>query len=526
MPLSDERKTKRPRLALSCVECRRRKLKCDKAEPRCNNCLRSGEACVYNPGARDATTGRVVRAEDDQFVAEQNSGIQISQASSSSRIDEPLPGTHAAHEISLPAVYLNDQRGHHRYVDQTFWGLLNGEEELSKEIIYGKEDHPHDMPPSHVAIVPLALCIQAIPTRPVSDAFVKSFYICIHPLHPLMDTFSFKLEYELLWDWFGAANGLLPVRLVTDPTFMCLLLAILYTGACTMSEEDWKSATFHNFERIETIKRLSNACHESLDACKYTEHPTIYTLIASILLRQFTDDKAMGNAIFISTTLRLVQSMGLHREIESSQISRDVQRKIWWHVLWLDVQASLTTGLPPCCGKEHVDNVEMIALDKTIGIYSDGRLINYNKVEDGPKLSLAMLYARGRYETAKLQHQIFCYIQGAKKLSQQTVTELTEAATQLRLRIDVLITKIPTQGIPEEGIMPSVLTNASPRTDSSLYEDQVQKPGILGAWIRIMLSLLKLEVVITLQKTLLVPFSEDASSRRTWNKYFTAFCSP
>ena len=53
---------KRPRLALSCVVCRRRKVRCGREHPQCVNCTRMNETCVYNTGVRDELTGRVQHA--------------------------------------------------------------------------------------------------------------------------------------------------------------------------------------------------------------------------------------------------------------------------------------------------------------------------------------------------------------------------------------------------------------------------------------------------------------------------------
>ena len=50
---SSERKRKRK--ALSCYDCRRRKLGCDREFPACSRCRKSGQAnsCTYEPGASD-----------------------------------------------------------------------------------------------------------------------------------------------------------------------------------------------------------------------------------------------------------------------------------------------------------------------------------------------------------------------------------------------------------------------------------------------------------------------------------------
>jgi hypothetical protein len=50
---------KRPRLSLSCIVCRRRKVRCGREQPECTNCIRMNKTCIYKTMARDELTGRV-----------------------------------------------------------------------------------------------------------------------------------------------------------------------------------------------------------------------------------------------------------------------------------------------------------------------------------------------------------------------------------------------------------------------------------------------------------------------------------
>lgn len=50
---------KRPRLSLSCIVCRRRKVRCGREQPECTNCIRMNKACIYKAMVRDELTGRV-----------------------------------------------------------------------------------------------------------------------------------------------------------------------------------------------------------------------------------------------------------------------------------------------------------------------------------------------------------------------------------------------------------------------------------------------------------------------------------
>lgn len=57
---SAEGSVKRRRIALACLDCRRRKLKCDRVFPACSRCQKVGhpENCTYDPNAIDSLNER------------------------------------------------------------------------------------------------------------------------------------------------------------------------------------------------------------------------------------------------------------------------------------------------------------------------------------------------------------------------------------------------------------------------------------------------------------------------------------
>ena len=59
--------SKRRRIALACLDCRRRKLKCDRTYPACTRCQKRGHAasCTYDPDAIEVvSTGELQRTND------------------------------------------------------------------------------------------------------------------------------------------------------------------------------------------------------------------------------------------------------------------------------------------------------------------------------------------------------------------------------------------------------------------------------------------------------------------------------
>jgi hypothetical protein len=136
------------------------------------------------------------------------------------------------------------------------------------------------------------------------------------------------------------------------------------------------------------------------------------------------------------------------------------------------------------------------------------------------KQSVAIVFAIGCSETARLQSRIVASLQSGQAVTQNGLKELVTAAKALQHKIDTLIARIPSQGIPEKGFISSRVANASPYSHPSLYKDDATKPTVFAAWTRIMLTLLKFDIAILLQRPLLPPpDSSDAQSFKTWTRY-------
>lgn len=485
------REVKRPRLALSCVVCRRRKVRCGKELPQCHNCERLGNTCVYNTGTRDPSTGRVLRVVEEHIRGStetlRDDGNVLSRPDEYAVREDGQDKTPelevSGRERDLPPEHLSTQRGSRsRYIGRSFWASVSGQEQPN-DFFYDEPEGPTDLPPPHLSFTLLAKTLHALPKKLTCDVLLNSFFTGVYPVYSLIDATRFRSNYHEFWDWCGKDNCMPIKALVQDPTFICLLFAVLLAGASVASETSRNVDISQKPDTNDTANQLRGACLGALTACRYTQHPTLNTLIASILVHHFTKKESIEMAMFVSTVTRLAQTMGLHQEWDLHFPDVETRRRVWWHIIWLDVQTSISSGLPICCGGDMLGGVQMPS-----GTDED---------------SVIMLYATGQCKATKLQSQIILQFQGTRTISQGRIAELATSKDQLDHSIDNLISKIPVQGFPERGMFPSSFTNASPQTLSSLYDDQAKDPSVLGAWARIMLSLLKLETTIMLQKPLL-----------------------
>ncbi|CAI7639452.1 unnamed protein product [Penicillium glandicola] len=590
MPLSEPRQIKKPRLSLSCIVCRRRKVRCGREQPECANCVRMKENCVYRTMIRDESTGRVrpvspqdghsshstsdarpdlpwphwARDANAPYSAKPSrppsrpqvsnaspsphqqdpyptvpsweeaiqlpsyrdaSAPQISGSSANTRDPSPVPSTTSPPTLSDPLChdYLSIRRGGRvRYVGRTFWGFVAGKESLSDDF-FDENRHAHpDLPLPHISSMGMFNLLRSLPTKPVSDALLETFFLAVWPLVPLLHPPSLQADYDEFWDWCRNSETALPsAKLRDDPTFICLLFAVLYCGASAAPAASWAYPNLQGLQRETTVSHLKSAYTTSLSLCQHLEHPTLNTLVSTLLTGSFLDRpfEPMRSVVHVSTTVRIAQTMGLHREGTRSILSfvdQEIRRRVWWHIVWLDVQSSISTGLTPCCGNDALESVRMV--DTHHEEHSDipaGLSPRTDSVTNGQ--SVAILYAIGRFETARLQVRIVAHLQSAQGPTQDGFGKLVRDAKELLRKIDSLIARIPTQGIPERGYIPSRLANASPSTHPSLYKDDASHPTVFAAWTRIMLTLLKSEIAILLQKPFLAPAdSTNAQSRKSW----------
>lgn len=130
--------------------------------------------------------------------------------------------------------------------------------------------------------------------------------------------------------------------------------------------------------------------------------------------------------------------MGLHRELDDTSLgsySREYRRRVLWHIVWLDVQTSLATGLPTCCG----DALKGVELPNSFryGATPAKYRIKPSSWQREPDQSLILLLAIAQYGAAGLQNGFIRHF-GGNSLSQQKVDDLKDAMVQTARLIDRL----------------------------------------------------------------------------------------
>ncbi|KAL4758603.1 uncharacterized protein BDW70DRAFT_152295 [Aspergillus foveolatus] len=302
---------KKPRPAFSCLICRTRKVRCGRERPECANCRRMNKVCKYE------STSKV---SDNQNRQDQSD----TDRSSVSRLDVVS---------RLPSRV--------RPVDDSFLGLTPFRKKATVDPL-----------PSYINFLTIASVLERIPDKHACDGFVQTFITSVYPLYPLIDLPGFQSWYAVFWQWCHEAGDrrstVIPNALLEDVTMNCVLFAVLYAGA---------AASAHTSHESAITKILETAVSTTLIACDHLRRPTVNTVAASLIIDPFVS-KDLGSleyGLWLGSTVRLAHSIGLHRQ-EHATLDRDIdlgsvpearlERRIWAHIVWLDVQHSLLTGLP------------------------------------------------------------------------------------------------------------------------------------------------------------------------------------
>ena len=224
---------------------------------------------------------------------------------------------------------------------------------------------------------------------------------------------------------------------------------------------------------------------------------------------------------FVSAMVRNAYGMGLH--IEASELKLDavtceMRRRVWWHILWLDLQHSIFKGLPMFCyTTEAQQNVAMVSERRDRDI-ANPQSADVSTLLSGP-CSASMLFAIGRFETTRVERSMVNHLHSARRLEGEYLEKIQDSFKALLTTLSSLISRMPTQGVPEKGMIPARLANASPLGNQELYMDHSNKPTVFTSWTRIMLTMLKTEAAILLERMSLQRGSvKSEEGQCQWNR--------
>jgi hypothetical protein len=369
----------------------------------------------------------------------------------------------------------------------------------------------------------LSNVMRSLPSKKLCDVLLRSFLLSVRPLLPLVHGPTFQAEYDAFWSRYSRnAAAPRPEDAMKDASFLCLLWAVLYSGAVAASPSLFAEAQIQVRDTTAFLCRLKGKLDETLLLSKYTELPTLNGLVASLLAQECDPkvDEILTAPTFVSQTMQAARTLGLHREdavMARGEIEGEVARRVWYHILYLEVLATISSGsslsystsedcFSTCMPHEFNDasmGASRLSLDST------------NRYA---QTSTAMLLAIGRYEMSRVMRHVIEQCYNNRVPTKEDLGILVAEMEQFESKIDGAIARLEVRGIPEQGHISTQLLGANPLIHKRLYQDNPHEETVFNSLARIQLSMMKNYVSIFFNRQFLNQASNHQTSK-IWSRY-------
>ncbi|CAO2656321.1 Nn.00g051240.m01.CDS01 [Neocucurbitaria sp. VM-36] len=389
---------RRNRLITSCLECRRRKLKCDKGNP-CANCTKISRQCVFIASGFDADAqARLAEVKEKMGILERSleEGIARKTQSKSGTSSAPLklPGQEESYsdreeeadtkdlDPSLFAIedaaYYEDENND----DVVDLGIAMGKVRIterigglvrprfSEELAQALKELPKSAPsdsipiseqdpqswlgPSRDYVAPSSSFFFApgvektslmthLPSKTLVDKLIAHYWIAVHVIARTVHRPSFERQYELFWA--NVNTGIEPRN-----SFQAVIFAALLSSVVSMPED--KVLTEFGVDKKSLVDNFREGTEAALARANFLRTTKLETLQAFVmyLIPLCRNEVSRAHSALTGTLIRLAECMGLHRDpttYSTSPIEIHIRRLVWYQICFLDLRTAEATGPRP-----------------------------------------------------------------------------------------------------------------------------------------------------------------------------------
>ncbi|KAH7364501.1 hypothetical protein BKA65DRAFT_139629 [Rhexocercosporidium sp. MPI-PUGE-AT-0058] len=404
---------RRNRMITSCLECRRRKLKCNKSHP-CTNCVKFQRDCVFLAPALDQASqlklteikekvGSLERLLERDVAknSTQNAASSPSQDNALPDDDDlpanddekdleptPLAVVDAAYEVDGEDDDLLDlgiQLGKMRITERIggfFRPKISEELEYTiqdtymtgdKNIDEGKAVSPPQMsiplPPASEwlkagpqYILPTsgfffggsgsqASLIDFLPSRMASNRLIKQYFSCVHPICHIVHRPTFEKEWDTFWD--EVTLGIEPPNSVQTIVF-----AAMFSGVVSMDDSDILRE--FGVSKASLVDNFKLGTETALARANFLRTTKIETLQAFVmyLIPLCRSEMSRAHSVLLGAAIRMAECMGLHRDgltYGMNPLETHVRRLVWHQICFLDIRTCEAQGPRPTIRRDEFD---------------------------------------------------------------------------------------------------------------------------------------------------------------------------
>jgi len=355
-----------------------------------------------------------------------------------------------------------------------------------------------------------------LPPKQVCDALLQCFFLCVHPLLPLIHAPTLAARYgQLRARLLGEHENLIPSVLSTsDAGFVALLWGVMYAGAVASAGTPL-AASAKVPDTLAFRNHLYAAFGTAMRASSFPEAPTLDSLVAALIIQSGfgrEDVYQLRTAQIVGTCIRAAQQLGLHREASRKglgAVNSELGRRIWWHLVELDIQSAVVAGTELQAARAEGSSDTRMPAE-----FLDDQSVLAG--ENTAKSSAFLLFAAGRAEIARAMRQIVVRAYDRQRPTQRDLIELNDMVASLQSRISAISARLPAKGVPEKGLVSSFYANVGPASYGMLYRDDAGTTSVFNFWARSVLHMSYLRALILLQKRFVHEFTGQRQTT-LWN---------
>lgn len=346
---------------LSCEQCRKRKIKCDKQAP-CSSCRAAGIICevVQRDRLPRGKSGKARNKDGllESRVARIESLLAQAQVVSSKGAQKPAnkasPSTGSDESDLKTAARLND------YVATDFW------EQLTQEVAGLRETFDEQSDDDEAQVTELGSQYTKLDLSAEHGKFLFASspstdhgYVPPFPSNELratlLGTYKFRCEavYKLMhWPTalakIEAANAL--AHDGTSSAYIGIEFAIYFMAVCSLQEEE-ATFTLMGHDRTTLLQQYMRATEWALSQCNLMQRPDMDSLLAFTLYLNciWACGKYATKWTLTALAVRIGESLGLGREDPRMYTVFDLEcrRRLWWGIGMLDAHSVYDRGSVP-----------------------------------------------------------------------------------------------------------------------------------------------------------------------------------
>ena len=175
--------------------------------------------------------------------------------------------------------------------------------------------------------------VPQLPPRETCDRLLQHFLLSIHPVIPVCHVPTLKQEYTWFWENLSPA---------TSVDSLVQILSVLCTAAAnsTSLSDVAQSSSLHNL--YEDLLRAVDfdAYHVTSTSVQFLQG---YIIMSTFRASQSSPFFAFR---FLPRAIRYAQSLRLHVDQRTrNPVEKEVGRRLWWHLISLDVESTIASGL-------------------------------------------------------------------------------------------------------------------------------------------------------------------------------------